>query len=146
MSAFDPTTAKPYVDPDSPALAEWITRASPGTKAAYRETAAQRIVNAFKADDVAGVLMHAAKVMPAPVRKGIKRAAAQAGAKSPGEFFAANADKVLAGRFTGRGSWRAQAKQWLAGASDHIARVAGVRADAPILAKIAALTHQEKAS
>jgi hypothetical protein len=145
MSAFDPTTAKPYVDPDSPALAEWITRASPGTKAAYRETAAQRIVNAFKADDVAGVLMHAERVMPKAVRKGIKRAAARAGAKSAGEFFAQNAGEVLAGRFTGRGSWRAQAKKWLAEASDHVARVSGVRADAPVLAKIAALTRQEKA-
>ncbi len=130
---FDPSTAKPYVDPDSPALAEWIMRASPGTKASYRETAAQRIVNAFKADDVAGVLQHAERVMPKAVRKGIKRAAMQAGVKDAGEFFAANAASVLSGRFTGRGSWRAQAKKWLAEASDQVARTSGIRADAPVL-------------
>jgi hypothetical protein len=141
---FDPSTAKPYIDPDAPALAEWIMRASPGTKAAYRETAAQRIVNAFKADDVAGVLQHAERVMPKAVRKGIKRAAMQAGSKSPGEFFAANAGTILSGRFTGRGSWRAQAKRWLADAADHVARTAGVRADAPILAKLSPILADSK--
>jgi hypothetical protein len=137
--SFDPSSAKPLIDKDAPALAEWITRASPGTKAAYRETAAQRIVNAFKADDIVGVLQNAERVMPKAVRKGLKRAAMQAGAKSAAEHFAANADQVLSGRFTGRGSWRAQAKKWLSEASDHVARTAGVRADAPILQKMNAI-------
>lgn len=137
--SFDPTTAKPVIDRDAPALAEWIVRASPGTKASYRETAAQRIVNAFKADDVVGVLQHAERVMPKAVRKGLKRAAMQAGAKSAAEHFAANAGEVLSGRFTGRGSWRAQAKKWLAEASDQMARTAGVRADAPILQQLNAI-------
>ena len=61
------------------------------------------------------------------------RAKARGEAKgTAGEFLAAQAPEILNGRFTGRGSWRAEAKKWLAGAAEHISRTAGVRADAQI--------------
>ena len=144
MSDFDPSTAKPLADTDGPALAQWITKSSPGVKASYRVSAADRIVNAFKADDIAGVLMHSERVMPKSVRKGIHREWARAKARgetkgTPGEFLAAQAPEILNGRFTGRGSWRAEAKKWLAGAAEHISRTAGVRGDAQIHQKLSGI-------
>lgn len=137
MSDFDPSTAKPLADTDGPALAQWISKSSPGVKASYRESAATRIVNAFKSDDIAGVLQNSERVMPKSVRKGIHREWNRAKAQgatggTPGEFLAAKAPEILNGRFTGRGSWRAEAKKWLAGAAEHISRTAGVRGDAQI--------------
>ena len=150
MSEFDPSTAKPLADTDGPALAQWITKSSPGVKASYRVSAADRIVSAFKADDIAGVLLHSERVMPRSVRKGIHREWARAKARgevkgTPGEFLAAKAPEILNGRFTGRGSWRAEAKKWLAGAAEHISRTAGVRADAQIHQKLAATLVPTKA-
>ena len=66
--AFDPTSAQPAEAMDGKALATWMSKASQGVKASYRTAAAERIVNAFKADDVAGVLKHSERVMPKAVR------------------------------------------------------------------------------
>lgn len=141
---FDPTSAQPAEATDGKALATWMSKASQGVKASYRSSAAERIVSAFKADDVAGVLKHSERVMPKAVRQGIKREwnrAQGAGDKSkPDEFWAANAGRILGERFTGRGSWRAQAKNWLREATDQVQRTAGLRADAQTVAALNAMT------
>lgn len=149
MSDFDPSTAKPLADTDGPALAQWITKSSPGVKASYRSTAADRIVTAFKADDIAGVLMHSERVMPKSVRKGIHREWSRAKARgeakgTPGDFLAANGAQILNGRFTGRGSWRAEAKKWLSDAAEHISRTAGVRGDAQIHQRLSGILGKAK--
>ena len=135
--AFDPSTAQPVEALDGQALATWMSKASQGVKASYRVAAANRIVDAFKADDFAGVLKHSEKVMPKAVRVGIRRewnrAQAAGDNSKPDDYWAANAGRILNERFTGRGSWRAQAKNWLRGAADYVQKTAGLRSDSPAL-------------
>ena len=52
---------------------------------------------------------------------------------NPTEWWAENASEVLHGRFSGRGSWRAEAKQWLSELIEHLKGTVGLRSDAPIL-------------
>jgi hypothetical protein len=52
---------------------------------------------------------------------------------NPTEFWAVNAARILHERFTGRGSWRAQARQWLREMVEHVKGLVGVRSDAAVL-------------
>lgn len=52
---------------------------------------------------------------------------------NPTEFWAVNGARIMHERFTGRGSWRAQAQQWLREMIEHVKGLAGVRSDSPIL-------------
>lgn len=143
--AFDPSSAKPAADdPDSGKLDEWLRENSPGVKSSARRAAAEGILAAFRGgaqseDAMREILRHSAKVLPQAVRKGIRRewyrAAAATDGKKPtqDEFWAENGTKILNERFTGRGSWRAQAKKWLHGAAEHVQRTAGLRDDTPVL-------------
>ena len=145
--AFDPSTAKPIDDPDAGGLEEWLRENSPGTKAADRRAAAQGLLAAFRGgaqteEAMREVLRHSAKVMPGAVRKGIRREwyrAAAADRKKGGEadFWAKHGSRILNEKFIGRGSWRAQAKKWLRGATDHVQRAVGLRDDTPVLRAIA---------
>jgi hypothetical protein len=47
-------------------------------------------------------------------------------------------------RFTGRGSWRAQARQWLKEMFEHIKDTVGLRSDAPILKALNEMLNPEK--
>lgn len=51
----------------------------------------------------------------------------------PSEFWAVNGARILHERFAGRGSWRAQARQWLREMVAKVKDLVGVRSDAPIL-------------
>lgn len=152
--SFDPSTATLASDPDASTVADWIRSNSPGLKSSERQAAAEGMVAALKGghDGDAGaqqMLQHSFKAMPLAVRKGIRReffraqaAAKHSGApmpKTPGEFFAVEGPKLLHARFTGRGSWRAQAKSWLTGALAHTARTAGARSDEPALQSLTAI-------
>lgn len=105
--------------------------------------AEQRIVQIFRerADDAGAardVLRHSEPLMPDPVRRGIARAWKRSKGKhaDPGAFWGAEGPRVLHERFTGRGSWRAQGRQWLRGMVDHVASTVGTRADAPLMAAL----------
>jgi hypothetical protein len=146
--AFDPTTATLDRDPDSDSFAEWVKRSSPGVKASARKQASEGIIAAFKArmpadDAVREIMRHSAKVLPLAARKGLRRAYAQA--KRAGDvehledYWAANAQKILNEKFTGRGAWRTQAKGWLRSAADQVNRAAGVRGDDEVLTKLRGL-------
>lgn len=52
---------------------------------------------------------------------------------NPTEYWAVNGARILHERFTGRGSWRAQAKQWMKEMIEHVKGVAGIKSDAAIL-------------
>jgi len=52
---------------------------------------------------------------------------------NPTEFWAVNGARIMHERFTGRGSWRAQAKQWMKEMIEKVKGIAGVESDAPIL-------------
>ena len=52
---------------------------------------------------------------------------------NPTEFWAENASEILHGRFSGRGSWRAEAKIWVKELIEHLKATVGLRSDAPIL-------------
>lgn len=52
---------------------------------------------------------------------------------NPTEFWAVNGARILHERFTGRGSWRAEARRWLKDMVEHIKGTVGLRSDAPIL-------------
>lgn len=101
--------------------------------------ASAAVVRLFKdrADDAAAapdVLGAAEPLMPEVVRSGIARAWKQSPQKYPdaGAFWAANGARVLHERLNGRGSWRAQGRQWLGDLVDHVTNTVGVRADAPL--------------
>jgi hypothetical protein len=154
---FDPSTATPASDPDATSLAEWVRGNSPGVKAADRQAAAAGIVAAFKGgmqteDTLKSVLASSVKVMPQAARKGVRREwyRAQAAAKKSGgavpalgDFWAAKAPTLLHEKFTGRGSWRAQAKGWLKGATAHVQSTVGLRADDPSLQAMNSLLDKE---
>ena len=52
---------------------------------------------------------------------------------NPTEYWAVNGARILHERFTGRGSWRAQAKQWMKEMIEHVKGIAGIKSDAAIL-------------
>jgi hypothetical protein len=62
----------------------------------------------------------------------------------PSEFWAVNGARIMHERFTGRGSWRAQARQWLAEMFEHIKDTVGLRSDAPILKALNEMLNPEK--
>ena len=150
---FDPTGASLVADPDTVALATHISGVTGGVSASRAMDAADHIVAAFKGGQdpesaVHQILWSSMPVMPFEVRKGIRRAYYQqvAGAKpnspqpDPAQFWADNAKQILAGKFSGRGSWRAQAKNWLANIANHVQRTAGVRSDDPVYQSLTNLT------
>lgn len=52
---------------------------------------------------------------------------------NPTEYWAVNGARILHERFTGRGSWRAQAKQWMKEMIEQVKGIAGIKSDAAIL-------------
>ena len=52
---------------------------------------------------------------------------------NPTEYWAVNGARILHERFTGRGSWRAQAKQWMKEMIEQVKGTAGIKSDAAIL-------------
>lgn len=138
---FDPRTAAPAeddsADEDAKALEHWASTASPGVKPAARRAAVKGMTLAFRGNDVHGLLRSSIKIMPGAVRKGVERewnrAVAKAGKKqSLEDFWAENGTKMLNERFVGRGSWRAQAKNWLRTAVDNAHKTLGLRADSAV--------------
>ena len=61
----------------------------------------------------------------------------------PSEYWAVNASRILNERFTGRGSWRAEARQWINELIEHIKSTLGLRSDAPILKALDAILNPE---
>lgn len=51
----------------------------------------------------------------------------------PSEFWAENASRILSERHGGRGSWTAEAKQWLREMVEHVKGTIGLRSDAAVL-------------
>ena len=62
---------------------------------------------------------------------------------NPSEYWAVNASRILNERFTGRGSWRAEARQWINELIEHIKSTLGLRSDAPILKALDAILNPE---
>jgi hypothetical protein len=62
----------------------------------------------------------------------------------PSEWWAVNGARIMHERFTGRGSWRAQARQWLQEMFEHIKDKVGLRSDAPILTVLNEMLNPEK--
>lgn len=52
---------------------------------------------------------------------------------NPTEFWAVNGARILHERFTGRGTWRAEARQWLKEMIEQVKNIVGLRSDAPVL-------------
>lgn len=52
---------------------------------------------------------------------------------NPTEYWAVNGARILHERFTARGSWRAQAKQWMKEMIEQVKGIAGIKSDAAIL-------------
>lgn len=52
---------------------------------------------------------------------------------NPSEFWAVNAARILNDKYASRGSWRAQAKQWLREMIEHVKSTVGLRSDAAVL-------------
>ncbi len=52
---------------------------------------------------------------------------------NPTEYWAVNGARIMHERFTGRGSWRAQAQQWLREMIEHVKGTVGVRSDSALL-------------
>lgn len=52
---------------------------------------------------------------------------------NPSEFWAVNGARIMHERFTGRGSWRAQARQWLREMVEKVKDLVGLRSDAAVL-------------
>ena len=63
---------------------------------------------------------------------------------NPTEFWAVNGARIMHERFTGRGSWRAQARQWLQEMVEHLKGLARVRSDSPILKALDDVLNPEK--
>jgi hypothetical protein len=65
---------------------------------------------------------------------------------NPSEFWAVNASRILHERFTGRGSWRAQARQWMNEMVEHVKGIVGVRSDSAVLKALDDVLNPEKTS
>ncbi len=52
---------------------------------------------------------------------------------NPSEYWAVNASRILAERFTGRNAWRTAAVRWVKDMVEHVKGSVGLRSDAPIL-------------
>ena len=52
---------------------------------------------------------------------------------NPTEYWAVNGARIMHERFTGRGSWRAQARQWMREMIEHVKGTVGIRSDSPLL-------------
>jgi len=61
----------------------------------------------------------------------------------PSEYWAVKASEILQDRFTGRGSWRAEAKQWVSEMIEHMKGVVGLRSDAPLLKALDQILNPE---
>jgi hypothetical protein len=61
----------------------------------------------------------------------------------PTEYWAENASEILRDRFTGRGSWRAEARQWLSDMIEHLKGVVGLRSDSAILKALDTILNPE---
>lgn len=152
---FDENTATLADDPDAGAFSKWMHANARGASARTRKEAADSIVAAFKGnalpeDAVREILRSSTKVLPQAARRGLRKAWYQAKAAKKTDaadeaaFFAEHAPKVLGEKFTGRGSWRAGARKWLRQATAEAVRVAGVRADDPVLKAVEKLLQEPK--
>lgn len=63
---------------------------------------------------------------------------------NPTEYWAVNGARIMHERFTGRGSWRAQARQWLREMIEHVKETVGVRSDSPLLKALNEMLDAEK--
>lgn len=52
---------------------------------------------------------------------------------NPTGYWAVNGARIMHERFTGRGSWRAQARQWMREMTEHVKGTVGIRSDSPLL-------------
>ena len=52
---------------------------------------------------------------------------------NPTEYWAVNGARIMHERFTGRGSWRAQARQWMREMIEHVKGTVGIRSDSALL-------------
>ena len=52
---------------------------------------------------------------------------------NPTKYWAVNGARIMHERFTGRGSWRAQARQWMREMVEHVKGTVGIRSDSPLL-------------
>lgn len=212
VAELDRGAADGTYNPDAVSLAKWTlgknpnlardvrlqgsdTPPVPGAKASYSHAA--KLIEVFKGKDnprtiVHEILHHSERMLPEPVRDGIRRAwrreldavakkadpelrkalediprmmAGDAEAKArvteafkagvlkanehyhlynPSEFWAVNAPRILHERFEGRGSWRAQAKQWMREMVEHVKSTIGMRSDAPVLTALRAALDPKK--
>jgi hypothetical protein len=62
----------------------------------------------------------------------------------PSEFWTVNGSRILNERFTGRGTWRAQARQWLKEMVERVKGVVGLRSDAPVLKALDTILNPQK--
>ena len=63
---------------------------------------------------------------------------------NPSEFWAVNAPRILSERFVGRGSWRAEAKQWVKEMIEHVKGTIGLRSDSPVLKALDEVLNPER--
>jgi len=63
---------------------------------------------------------------------------------NPTEYWAVNGARIMHERFTGRGSWRAQARQWLREMIEHVKGTVGIRSDSPLLKALNEMLDPEK--
>ncbi len=63
---------------------------------------------------------------------------------NPTEYWAVNGARIMHERFTGRGSWRAQARQWMREMIEHVKETVGVRSDSPLLKALNEMLDPEK--
>ena len=63
---------------------------------------------------------------------------------NPTEYWAVNGARIMHERFTGRGSWRAQARQWLREMIEHVKGTVGIRSDSPLLKTLNKMLDPQK--
>ncbi|MEY4377698.1 MAG: Erwinia phage PEp14, partial [Pseudomonadota bacterium] len=63
---------------------------------------------------------------------------------NPTEYWAVNGARIMHERFTGRGSWRAQARQWMREMIEHVKGTVGVRSDSALLKALNEMLDPEK--
>lgn len=63
---------------------------------------------------------------------------------NPTEYWAVNGARIMHERFTGRGSWRAQARQWMREMIEHVKGTVGIRSDSALLKALNEMLDPEK--